>query len=232
MFKKLAAAGVVALWSTSAFAASIDFDFNFDDTDSAADATVHGEQVTAFDFGNGLTGNLFVTSRSGEARIFDPDVAANQANGDTDLLNPFTNAIDSNDVRTFGNALIIQEGGGASTPDDEAQGGTIRFVFDQAIDLLGAIYLDGERGASINAQMQQVGVFAAGVAGDNEFQELDLSGSDLTKGIFAFEVVFNGSGAIGELDIELAAVPLPAGLPLLLAGLGGIALVRRNRKTS
>lgn len=38
------------------------------------------------------------------------------------------------------------------------------------------------------------------------------------------------SWALNNLDISVAAVPLPAGLPLLGAGLGALALVRRRRK--
>ena len=235
MYKTLTAAAAVALWGSAATAASGDFDFNFDTTDSAADMTMHGEAFTAFDFGSGLTGSVSVVNNrpntDGEARIFDPDTKTD-INGDNDLLNTFTNANNPNDKRDFGNALIIQEGGNANTPDDEGQGGSITFIFDQAIDLLGLIYLDGEKGASVWANMQEVGAAAAGVAEDNEFQIIDLSGSSETLGITRFEVVFNGSGAIGELDIQVSAVPLPASLGFLMAGLGGLGLLRRKRNAA
>lgn len=39
------------------------------------------------------------------------------------------------------------------------------------------------------------------------------------------------SGGTRVLAIETASVPLPAALPLLLAGLGGLGLIRRRRKS-
>jgi hypothetical protein len=37
-----------------------------------------------------------------------------------------------------------------------------------------------------------------------------------------------GPGAFATYEVDLAPIPLPAGLPLLLAGLGGLALLRRK----
>lgn len=53
---------------------------------------------------------------------------------------------------------------------------------------------------------------------------------------FLFEVADGASGSpnsrlgfsLKALDVDVPAVPLPAGLPLLLAGLGGLAVLRRR----
>ena len=59
---------------------------------------------------------------------------------------------------------------------------------------------------------------------NNEFTVLDFAGATGDK----LEVVFSRSGAIGE--IEVSAVPVPAGLPLLLGGIGAFAWMKRRKK--
>jgi hypothetical protein len=226
--KNLVAAGILALSTGAASAATIDFGTNF------GAATTNGQQITTFDFGGGLTGSLSVFNAglggAGEARIFDTNVSDS---ADPDLEGDFTNAQDSTDVRNFGSALIIQErvNKASAIPDDERAGGSITFTFDKAIDLLSLDYLDGEEGASVFANMSQIGGFGSGISGDNLFVTLGF-GAD-AMGITQFRVDFLGSGAIGAFDVQLSAVPIPASLPLLLAGLGGLGYMgRRRRKTS
>lgn len=57
--------------------------------------------------------------------------------------------------------------------------------------------------------------------------------------LFAFKdaVVFRGSSTfnevtLGEFPLDVTPVPVPAALPLLLAGLGGLAFVARRRKAA
>lgn len=195
-----------------------------------------GAVLTNFDFGNGLTGTVSAINNdtitvndpigSGEVRIFD---TTGSNTFDPDLENPFTNSLNSNDQRAFGNALIIQAIGGddQGNPDDEASGGVFTFNFDQAIDLISFIYLDGEEGADVTTSGGTVG-FGSGVSGDNNFVELFFNGS--ANGITSFTVTANGSGAIGGFEATVSAVPLPAGLPLMAGMMGAFGLMGWRRK--
>ncbi|MGF1501424.1 MAG: VPLPA-CTERM sorting domain-containing protein [Paracoccaceae bacterium] len=71
----------------------------------------------------------------------------------------------------------------------------------------------------------------SGSSGDIDFATISPAGfSDVTSVVFA-----TSSTNLHRLDNivlsfdDMAAVPLPAGLPLLLAGLGGLALAARRR---
>lgn len=225
----------LALSATAAAASTVDLGINLDDTDSLSNLTVHGELFSAFDFGNGVTGTVSVingfgtNAQTGEARIFDTRATGT---ADDDLEGDFTNVNDAGDVRDFGKALVIQErvGVASAIPDDERRGGIVTFAFDNAVDILGLAYLDGERGAIVKADGIQIGDFGQNVSGDHMFVDLDFSNNNNALGINTLTVQYNGSGAIGGLDFQTAAVPLPAGLPLLLVGLGGLALLRRTHK--
>ena len=231
--KHYIAASVVALMATGASAATVDFGTNLDDTQNASDSTVHGEIFDVFDFGNGISGRVVVENNGqddpGEARIFNSRLTGTS---DRDLEGDFTNPADSTDVRDFGNILIIQERArlASSEADDERAGGAITFIFDQAINLLSLDYLDGERGAVISAGASPLGTLGSNVNGDNEFTSFDFGNLAAATNITQFRVDFGGSGAIGAFDAELAVpVPVPAALPLMLLGLGGLGALRRRQ---
>lgn len=241
MIKQFCAASVIALCGTAASAATINFDTN------GGVALNNGDQLTTFDFGGGVRGFLTVTNNAipesgsdevAEARIFDTltgftiDVPPPQETQDSDLIGPFTNVANTADQRDFDNALIIQENvddrGGI--PDDEADGGSITFTFENAIDLISIIFLDGEEGFQVNSGGSSLGSLGPGNSGDRQFAEV-MFGANATN-ISEFTVNFGGSGAIGSFDANLSAVPVPAALPMLLLGLGGLGALRRRRKAA
>lgn len=64
----------------------------------------------------------------------------------------------------------------------------------------------------------------------NDVLQFDLGGS-FSSGTFGFYNYSQQAVRYANLDIEaLPAVPLPASLPLLLAGVGGLGLIRRMRR--
>lgn len=207
----------------SATAAIVDF------SSSGGSDLSDGDILTAFDFGDGLTGSVSATGGTGDAVILDTDGSSGGTGiiNDPDLMSPFTNVADPTDMRSFGNALIVQETG-SSFPDDERRGGSITFTFETAVTISSITFLDGEEGsfASLFVGGDQIGALA--VSGDNGFSVVEYG--DLLSGITSFTVTFNGSGAIGEF--EASVVPLPASVLLLGAGLGGLGLMRRRRKAT
>lgn len=234
--KKLLLASCLGALSTGATAATVDFGKNFNNFDSASDTTAHGEIVSRFDFGNGLTGRIVVSNPNevggvGEARIFDTRLTGTS---DDDLEGDFENVANAADNRDFGKALIIQERVSLadSNADDERSGGVVTFFFDKAINLLNLSYLDGERGATVSTGGTELGDFGSGVSGDHKFVELHFARNPDAFGIRSFSVNYNGSGAIGAFDAEVAPIPLPAGLGLLLAGLGGLGVASRKRRAA
>jgi hypothetical protein len=209
--------------------------FNFD---SFASNVV----VNSFDLGGGFSGSLSVTNNDNptnlpsEARTFDATLTGT---ADPDLENPFENSDNPGELRRFGKVLIIQELSSRTntSPDDERRGGTITFNLDNAINLTGLTFLDGEEGASVFAGMTASGT-AIGVfdgASDNQYTTIDFSGAAV--GISAFTIEFNGSGALAEIFASVPGgptnvIPLPAGAWLLLGGLGALGAAKRRRRAA
>lgn len=191
--------------------------------------------VTDFAFGGGITGTLsavvFPSRDATDAVVINTNVAQPQ---DPDLESPFSDANGVLPSRNFGNALIVQEPGSVLGDDQAAPGGQLVFTFDRAVDLDSIVILDAEEGGQVRITGVPGGAglltgIPSGVSGDNEFQFLTTPNG---QGLNAFTVLFNGSGAVGELDISVVPVPLPASLPLLAFGLGAIGFMRKRRKAA
>ena len=206
-----------ALMLSGTFAQASTIDFNtFGD----------GDLVTSVASDDGtVTANVSAIGGADEARAFD---TTNMSSHDPDLEGPFTNDVDSSITSSPGNVLIIQESArlASGTPDDNRSGGVITFNFDQLIDLSGfSIYDD----ATITITADTGATATRSVDTDGQFNTFAFAPT-LFAGVSWLTFDFNGeSGAIDDLLVEVSVVPVPASLPLLLAGLGGLIALRRRK---
>ena len=219
MLKFTTTAAAVFLIGGAAHAAVIDFeDF------------AHGEAVSSVSIG-GINATVTVDSNGS----FDGAVAFDTGltgTADPDLEAPFSGG----GPVAPGKVLIISEDGG---PDDERFGGSITFAFDQLVSILSFDAFDGARyelsattGDAFITDDDNV------VTGDNLSNTFLVPGFDAVQNLtFSFFDAGEGaSGAIDNLTFEMAdggpaPIPVPAALPLLAAGLGGLAFVARRRRS-
>lgn len=146
--------------------------------------------------------------------------AAAGADGDPDLQFP-----------DAGGVLVIAENdlSGGQLPDDNQNGGTITFDFVQAVNLDGFTIYDD---ATITVTADNGATFSASVGTDGASDSF-LIGDDRFAGITSLTFDFNGeSGAIDDLLVSLTQIPVPAGMPLLLAGLGAFGIAARRKKAA
>lgn len=188
----------ILLLSASAHAAFIDFE------GFAAGDNITGQNISGATFT--VTNNTGTDiSSNNPLMIFD---SANPTGGDSDLATP-----------SFGNILIISEDGDANDPDDNAGGGVIIATFDTAVTSITGVTVDvGDSNNKtnsfevfLNGASVELMLLANGL-GDNNIQTKTFTG------LFdEIRLSLGGSGALASL--EFTTVPVPAALPLLLAGL-------------
>lgn len=176
-----------------------------------------GDNVTSVSVA-GATASVSATGGIDQAWVFDTD---NPTGGDFDLAAPF---LDSG--ATPGNVLIIQENDDG-VPDDAGAGGTITFVFDRAVRFLG---FDAFDDFGIDVSGSEAGqVFTATNGRDRG--DATFGGFDWVTTSLTFD--FNGTGPGGRSgaidNLQIAAIPVPAGLPLLALGLGLLGWAGRRR---
>ncbi|WP_210407199.1 SdrD B-like domain-containing protein, partial [Hydrocoleum sp. CS-953] len=151
---------------------------------------------------NDLGVTISATGGSNQAMIFD---SANPTGGDHDLETPGSGP---NNTTPQGNILIISEDGDSSNPDDEADGGTITFDFDNPVNINSLSFIDiEEAGGKIittdaDGNVTTTDIAALGQDGDNSFQTLNINDNDVVK----LEVELAGSGAISGLDFDKVEV--------------------------
>lgn len=217
MFPKSLLLAAAFLLPTSAFAVTIDFDA-LDSSATQSLLTSFTEDGFSFDVDFVADGNA-----SGVA-IFDTTCVGAACNGDTDLT-PASQG--ENGVE--GNVMILQENG-APLPDDDFNGGLfiLTLTSGPAFNFIGA--------SAIDDTSYDFGTRIGGT--DQYYASLDLDNNSET-GIVSFMsglvevgdsilVRSYGSGGFDSLVLDPAPVPVPAGLPLMLAGLGAFAWVRRK----
>lgn len=220
---KVALAAGALLFSTAAPALVLDFE------GFGAGTIIDDEYFGPF----GVTVSAIgVGGAPNAAVVFDSD---NPTGGDTDLQAPFAPG-PGNPFGPIspGNLLILQENGpctASTCPDPDDQGarpaGTMSFSFDTGVYISSIDFFDiegAETGNVVlyNAAGAELAMFSIpSTGGDRQWMRLMVGVGDVR----AMDINMGGSGAIDNLQF---AVPLPAGLPLLLSALGLLGLNRRR----
>ncbi|MEM9709435.1 MAG: VPLPA-CTERM sorting domain-containing protein [Pseudomonadota bacterium] len=147
-----------------------------------------------------------------------------------------------------GLVLIIEENPGDGVPDDDARGGDITFDFLGAMRLVSMSFLDLDRnfsdlifdvvqadGTTLFDAVPSAVTLLSSVEGDNSLRRFDFGIGNVTSLQFST----SDSGAVAGLviepdltvpppDLDLISMPIPAGLPLLLTGIGALLWARRR----
>lgn len=229
MIKHILALSALFVFAQHASALTIDFE------DVQAGTIVDDEYAAL-----GITfGAINLDNGLDLAVVFDTN---HPTGGDHDLGAPFMpgpgNTLGSIDP---GNVLILQENSDScdantcTDPDDEGSRPAGQFIieFDTAITLQSIDFFDVETLESdatdanritlfdSNGDEIQLDFFTPDTGGDNQWIRTMFGVENVSRIVIAM----GGSGAIDNIQY---AVPLPAGLPLILSALAGLGLMRRR----
>ncbi|MEM9483501.1 MAG: hypothetical protein AAGA83_07385 [Cyanobacteria bacterium P01_F01_bin.116] len=164
------------------------------------DVTPDPISVIDFEMADGLllTAGTVITDQFEGLEVSAPDTSygamifdsAEPTGEDDDLLAP-----------ELGNVLIISEDGDSSDPDDNARGGTLRFEWDDLVNVASVGFLDiEESGGSIqlfdeNDQLIE-SVDIPGLT-DNSIQKVTLGVSEIAR----MDILFASSGALTDITL-------------------------------
>ena len=208
---QLLAPGEVWVYTTTATAEELTTVIDFD-VDGAGETLNRGTTIDGQYAEYGLT--ISTPDHDYGAMIFDSN---RPTGGDWDLATPnspitqnafnngegHNNFPDSNRV-PLSSVLIISEDGDQQDPDDNAQGGTLRFDWDSPVQVtqVGILDIDaGESDGNVTAygadggSLEQV---AIAPLGNNTVQQVGI-GQD---GVSRLDVNLQGSGAVYEIEFE------------------------------
>jgi len=243
MFLKSAAASALLLLASgvSTAAAVIDFETSFgsvlSDGDVITTVSTSDQSVVA----SMVIAKRNPGARDGIARIYDTRLGSPE---DPDLNAPFFPKFGPRENQSNtapllaapGNVLIVEEffsdplPDPLPAPDDNGRGGVLTFEFDTSVLFSGVTFIDDGTldilGSLNGGDLFHIGTIDNGGSSrfDNVLQSALFAETRVDRLVFDF-----GSDSGGIDDVIVSAVPLPAGLMLLLTGLGGFALARRRK---
>lgn len=217
----------------------------------------HAGVVNVIDFGEFANGDAVTSATSSGGLVVDVETVANPggfgpavafdtnnaANGDFDLEAPVERA-STGDVVDLGNVLIIPDD--LSPLSDSGAGGTITFDFGQAItfnsiDVIDAgsfeiSFLDAAGDVFESSIFSATGLDTTGTE-TALFDTFTFNLANVYGIIFDFgpssissAVNSASSGGIDNLVFEVAEVPIPGAIPLLLTGIAGLRVASRKKK--
>lgn len=229
MLTALALVGTVFGATSAAQAVTLDFDSGVATYSGANNLTGYSQDGFSF----GITLGAGDTRASG-ANLFDTLACSERVNTTTNCAgNDDGDLVPSVDGENGvgGNVLIRQENGNRGNQngalDDDAAGtGSITFTLlsGSAFRLLGFSAVDDGR-FSISVDGDTLGTLRPG--DDRATASTRFAVSPIIQIGDSFTVNYRGSGAVDA--IAIAPVPLPAALPMLALGLGGLVAMGRRR---
>ncbi|WP_342076557.1 VPLPA-CTERM sorting domain-containing protein [Yoonia sp. SS1-5] len=215
--KRLAAAVVATVVAVPAMAATVNFDF------------MNGVPGAQYTNGGGYTATVDdLTMNVTAGRYRAPPGAPNDTIIDSDCSDGGCGNWGFRYVRQTSRGLGIAGFWDGSSIDGNFGNDLITFAFDRVIDFTQVIFTgvdwNDDFDVFIDGALVQEEI---GIAHNNPFDLASLAVSSGTSISFGADGAFDNF-RIGGLQVEVAAVPLPAGALLLLTGLFGMGLMRRR----